>query len=67
MKLNFLLICGVITISFVLKEIKKSLIEENKLEDYIFFTNNGCESFKHLINECINIYNKISFKNLKKC
>ena len=51
---------------FSFKGNKKTLIEENKLEDYVFFTNNGCESFNHLINECIKTNNKISFNKFEE-
>lgn len=46
---------------FKFKGNKKKLIEEGILQEYVNFTNNSVESFNHLLNECINHNNKVSF------
>lgn len=49
------------TNKFKFKGNKKKLIEEGILKEYVNFTNNSVESFNHLLNECINHNNKVSF------
>lgn len=50
---------------FEFKGNKKKLADENKLKYYVYFTNNACESFNHLINQCILSNNKVSFNKFE--
>ena len=47
---------------FEFKGTKKNLINEDKLKDYIFFTNNACESFNHLMNSCLTYNTNVSYE-----
>ena len=38
------------------------LISERKLNDYVFLSNNACESLNHLINSLIAVNNNVSIK-----
>ena len=38
------------------------LISERKLNDYVFLSNNACESLNHLINSLIAVNNYVSIK-----
>ncbi len=47
-------------------EIKRVLlISERKLNDYVFLSNNVCESLNNLINSLIAVNNKVSIKRLE--
>ena len=50
---------------FKFKGNKKKLIDDGILKEYVNFTNNSVESFNHLLNECINHNNKVSFTNFE--
>ena len=51
---------------FNFKGNKNKLISEDKLNDYVFFTNNCVESFNNLLNKCINYNSKISFAKFEE-
>ena len=46
---------------FNFKGTKKVLINEDKLNEYVCFTNNACESFNHLMNSCLSHNTSVSF------
>ena len=51
---------------FNFKGNKKKLISEGNLQEYVNFTNNGVESFNHLLNGIINHNNKVSFAKFEE-
>ena len=55
---------------FNFDESRAELISKTKLEQYVFLSNNGCESFNHLKNSFIAITNKANITrfeiNIKK-
>ena len=51
---------------FNFKGNKNKLINEDRLNDYVFFTNNCVESFNNLLNKCINYNTKISFAKFEE-
>ena len=46
---------------FNFKGTKKVLINEDKLNEYVCFTNKACESFNHLMNSCLSNNTSVSF------
>ena len=46
---------------FNFKGNNNKLINEDKLEEYVLFTNNAVESFNNLLNGCLTHNSKISF------
>ena len=51
---------------FSFKGNKTKLISEDKLEEYVFFTNNATESFNNLINSCLSNNSKTSFTKFEE-
>ena len=57
--LNLIMIYGLILGNSILKLIEKKLINDPILNEYVFGSNNACESLNNLINNFIQINSKV--------
>ena len=51
---------------FNFKGNKSKLLKDGELSNYILFSNNACESFIHLINQCISSNTRVNIVNFEE-